>query len=133
MKTYIRFFHWAPRILCILAILLVSMFALDVFDPKLTVWQQLAAFALHLIPSLFLFLLLVIAWKWELTGGIIFMVIALGLSPSLFIGNYHMNHSVWLSLSVILLITFPFFVTGGLFVLSHFLKKKNAGRIPPEK
>jgi hypothetical protein len=125
MKTSLKIIHWIPRIICILAILFVSMFALDSFDSKFTLWQQLQAFFIHLIPTYILILFLIVAWKWELVGGAILMVFALGLTPSIYIHNYQMNHSVWISLSVILMINFPFVLTGGLFILSHYLKKKN--------
>ena len=83
---------------------------------------------MHLIPSFVLILFLVIAWKWELIGGAIFVMIGLGFMPFIYMMNYHMNHSVWMSLSVILAINFPFVVVGLLFILSHFMKRKN-----PEK
>ncbi len=125
MKTSLKLFHWVPRILCILAILFVSMFALDSFDPRYTIWQQLQAFFIHLIPTYILILFLVVAWKWELIGGAILIILALGFTPFIYMHNYAMNHSVWISLSIIGMINFPFVLTGGLFVLSHFLKKKN--------
>jgi hypothetical protein len=125
MKTSIKIIHWTPRILCILAILFVSMFALDSFDPKYTVLQQLEAFFMHLIPTYILILFLVVAWKWELVGGLILMAFALGFSPSIYFHNFQMNHSFWESLSVILMINFPFILIGALFILSHYLKKKN--------
>ena len=124
MKTSIRFVHWTPRILCIIAICFISLFAADSFAPGLTIWQQLGAFFIHLIPSFILLLLLIISWKWELFGGIFFTVIGLGLSPFIFLHNYRMNHSVGMSLFVILMITFPFVVVGILFTISHFLKKR---------
>ena len=125
METSIRFVHWLPRIICILAILFISLFAADSFDPGLTIWQQLGAFFIHLIPSFILLSLLIVAWKWEFIGGIIFTVIGLGLSPFIFIHNYSMNHSVSLSLIIILMITFPFVVVGILFIISHFMKKRH--------
>jgi hypothetical protein len=125
MKTSFDVFHWLPRIICILAILFVSMFAADAFAPGLTILQQLAAFFMHLIPSFILLAFLVVAWKWEFIGGIIFVLIALGTSPFVFMLNYRMNHSIWMSLEVITLITFPFFVVGILFIISHNKKKKN--------
>lgn len=125
MKTSIRIFHWLPRIFCILAILFISLFAADAFAPGLTIWQQLRGFLMHLIPSFVLLFLLIIAWKWELIGGIIFTIIGLGLSPFVFMLNYNRNHSVGLSLGIILAITFPFVVVGILFIISHFMKKKN--------
>jgi hypothetical protein len=94
MKTYKGLIHWLPRIICILAILFVSIFAFDSFSPGLTIWQQLGAFFMHLIPSIVLTALLLVAWKWEYIGGIIFTIIGIGLSPLLFLKNYHMNHSI---------------------------------------
>lgn len=126
METTIRVFHWLPRIICILATLFVSIFAADAFAPELTIWQQLTAFLMHLIPSFSLIAFLIIAWKWELVGGIIFTVIGVGLSPFIFILNYKMNHSIGMSLGIILAITFPFVVIGVLFMVSHYLKKKEA-------
>ncbi|MBU3926321.1 MAG: hypothetical protein KKB74_00830 [Bacteroidetes bacterium] len=125
MKKTLALFHWLPRVLCVMAILFISMFALDAFDSELSLWQQLAAFLIHLIPSFVLGVILLIAWKWEYIGGFIFTVLGLGLSPWVYMMNYQMNHSIWMSLGVVLMITFPFVVVGILFVLSHFLKKKN--------
>jgi len=124
MKTSIKILHWTPRIICILAILFISMFAADSFAPELTFWQQIGGFMMHLIPSFILITLLIVAWKWEYIGGIIFIVIALGLSPFVFMLNYNMNHSVGMSLGIIMVITFPFLVVGILFIISHFMKKK---------
>jgi hypothetical protein len=129
MKTTLKIIHWAPRFLCILAILFVSMFALDSFDPRFTVWQQIQAFFIHLIPTYILILFLIVAWKRELIGGMMLIILALGFTPFIYTHNYQMNHSVWMSLSIVLMINFPFIITGGLFVLSHFLKKKNLAAI----
>ena len=125
MKTSIKILHWAPRIICILAILFISLFALDSFSPDLTIWQQIGAFLIHLIPSFLLLALLIIAWKWEFIGGIIFILIGLGFSPFIFVHNYKMNQSVWMSLTIILVITMPFIIAGILFIVSHHKKKKN--------
>lgn len=125
MKKSIRVFHWLPRIICILAILFVSLFAADAFAPGLTIWQQIGGFLIHLIPSFILLTFLIIAWKWERIGGIIFMVTGIVLSPPLFIFNYNNNHSIGISLVIILTITIPFVIVGILFYKSHSLKKKN--------
>ena len=125
MKKPLKVFHWLPRIICILAILFVSLFAADAFSPELTIWQQLGAFIMHLIPSFILIAFLIIAWKWEYIGGILFIIIGLGLSPFVFVHNYKMNDSIWISLGIILSITIPFVIVGILFMVSHFLKKKN--------
>ena len=129
MKKSVSVFHWAPRVLCILAIMFISMFALDSFTPELTIWQQIGAFIMHLIPSLVLLIFLIVAWKWEYFGGIVFIVLGLGFSPFVFMHNYKMNHSIWMSLGIILTITFPFFVIGFLFIWSHKMKKRNLPKV----
>ena len=125
MKTSINVIHWLPRVICILAILFISMFAADAFEPGFTIWQQFGHFFIHLIPSFGLLAFLMIAWKWEYVGGVIFILIGIGFSPIIFIHNYNMNHSIWMSLNIIMLITFPFVVVGILFIRSHIIKKKN--------
>lgn len=122
MKT-IKILHWTPRIICIAAIIFISLFALDAFNPALTFWQQVAAFLIHLTPSFVLLALLIIAWRWELAGGLIFAVAALAFCPFIYLHNYQMNHSVWLSLKIVLIINLPFLVVGLLFIASHFKKR----------
>jgi hypothetical protein len=129
MKTSIRIFHWLPRIICILAILFVSLFALDAFAPGHTLWQQLGDFFIHLIPSFILIASLIVAWQWEFIGGIIFTMIGIGLSPFVFMMNYHRTHSIGVSLAIIFMITIPFVVVGILFIVSHYLKKKETSQI----
>lgn len=114
----------APRILCIMAIIFVSLFALDSFNSEKTLFKQIQEFLIHLIPSVVLLGILILAWKKELIGGILFILIGLVFSPWLFIRNYQINHSVWTSLEVVLLISVPFIVVGLLFILS-FKKKKS--------
>ncbi len=125
MKTSIEQLHWLPRILGIGAILLVSLFALDAFEGDKSVSEQILAFLIHLIPSFILLAILLLAWFYERLGGIIFAVIGLGFAPFLFTMNYNRSGSVWVGLSVVLLINLPFIITGALFILSHYLKKKN--------
>ena len=126
MKKLKPFLYWLPRILCILAILFVSVFALDAFQPELTLWQQIQGFIMHLIPSFILLLFLLIAWKWELIGGVIFVLIGLVLSPFVYMHNYNMNGSVWMSIGIIAMITFPFIIVGILFILGHRVNKNQA-------
>lgn len=124
MKVRIKLIHWLPRILCMAAILFISVFVLDAFNPEKTVWEQIGDFVIHLIPSFVLIIFLLIAWKREFIGGILFILIGIGFSPFIFLHNYKMNQSVWMSLMVILLITVPFIVVGILFLVSHKMKKK---------
>jgi uncharacterized membrane protein AbrB (regulator of aidB expression) len=114
-----------PRILCILAILFISIFALDAFNTDQTFWQKIADFSMHLIPSFVIIVLLIVAWKWELPGGILMIVLAIGFMPLVYSMNFARTQSVLISLSIVLMINFPFVVTGVLFILSYFLKRKN--------
>jgi hypothetical protein len=116
--------HWLPRALCMAAILFISLFAADSFAPNLTIWQQVGGFLLHLVPSFILASLLAVAWKWEKIGGIIFTIIGIVTSPMIYLFNYQRNHSVWISTSTVLSITFPFVVIGILFLVSHSIKKR---------
>ena len=124
MKKSFDLLHWAPRILCIIAILFISLFALDAFDPKLTIWQQIGAFLMHMIPSFVLTVLLIIAWKREYIGGIIFTAIGAVFTPIIFMHNYKMNQSIEMSMTIVIMITVPFIIVGILFIANHFEKKR---------
>ena len=123
-KKALKLIYWLPRIICILAILFVSLFALDAFEAGKTIWQQIATFLIHMVPSFILLIFLLIAWKWEFLGGIIFILIGVGFSPWIFMHNYKMNNTIGMSLVTILLITFPFVLVGILFLISHKLQRK---------
>ena len=79
---------------------------------------------MHLIPSFVLLAILLIAWKWERVGGFIFILIGLITTPLVFVHNYGMNQSIWMSLGIISLITIPFIIIGFLFLWSANRKKK---------
>ncbi|MBL7111108.1 MAG: hypothetical protein ISS19_04120 [Bacteroidales bacterium] len=124
MKTKIKIFYWIPRILCILAILFISLFALDAFEAGISFWKQILGFLIHLIPSFILTAILVVAWKWELVGGIIFTIIGVLFTPMIYIMNYQSNDSVSMSIGIGLAIPVPFILVGVLFIISHVLRKK---------
>ena len=118
-------FYWLPRSLSIIAIIIVTAFSFDVFQSGESVAGQLEDLVIHLVPSYLLTVILVVAWKWEYTGGIIFLVIGLVSSPYVFYGNYSNNHSVTSSLVTILLVTVPFIIIGALFLVSYYKRKKS--------
>jgi uncharacterized membrane protein HdeD (DUF308 family) len=108
------------------AILFISMFALDSFEPGLTIWQQIGHFLVHLIPSYIFILFLAIAWKWEKAGGIIFLVLGLLFCVLVFRINYERNHfPFWKSLLIVLNVAVPFLLVGVLFLVSYYQKKKH--------
>ncbi len=124
METSVKLLHWIPRILVILAILFVSMFALDSFSSERTFWQNALALLIHLIPSFVLTGILIVAWKWEKIGGIMLTVVGVVLSVLVFMLNFKRNHSFWMSLLIVLMICIPFVVAGVLFIVSDYRKKK---------
>jgi hypothetical protein len=125
MKLGDKILYWSPRVLGIIMILIVSMFALDSFAPGIPVGKQILAFIIHLIPSFVLIGILILAWKKEFIGGIIFITLGIVLSPYLYIHNFRMNHSVGLTLSVISIFIVPFIITGVLFLINYFKEKRN--------
>jgi hypothetical protein len=101
------------------------MFALDAFEPGQTIWHQVLAFTIHLIPSFILTALLIVAWKWEKTGGIILLIVGLAFGFFIFRLNYRHHHNLWSSISIVMAMAFPFALSGVLFILSHYLKNKD--------
>lgn len=125
MKKSIQFIYWTPRILGILMILFLSMFALDSFAPNLSLWQQIGAFLIHLIPSYILVAALAVAWKWEKLGGWLFTVIGVVFSIAVFLLNLNRNNfSAGQSMLTTLIVAVPFIVVGILFLVSYRLKKQ---------
>ena len=80
---------WLTRIMAILAILFMMMFSLDVFEGNEPFISQLLAFFKHNIPAFLLIIALIIAWRHEIAGGLIFILlfIALGIYWESFSGN----------------------------------------------
>jgi hypothetical protein len=72
-KTLKKFLFWTPRIAGILFILFISLFALDIFDEQLGFWGTIVGLFMHLIPSILLTIALIIAWKWEWVGAVLFI------------------------------------------------------------
>ena len=118
---YLKILYWFPRILAILAILFMMMFSLDAFGGEQSFGRQLTGFLIHNIPAIILILALVIAWKYEIIGGTIFILIFFVLG--IFFKSFTDNTG-----SLILLI--PFFLTGSLFIMHQLLVKKNREKLP---
>ncbi len=122
MATANKGFSWLPRIFTMLVILFLGMFALDAFSPELNFWQQLSDFIMHLIPSITLIIILIIAWNRELIGGILFTILGLVMSPFIYSMNYERNHNMLMSIGIILTICLPILIAGVLFIISSTKK-----------
>ncbi|MFZ6036348.1 MAG: DUF7670 domain-containing protein [Patescibacteria group bacterium] len=104
-----KFFYWAPRVLGILFIGFISIFALDVFSEGYGAGEFVLALVMHLLPSFFGVGILYVAWKWERIGGWLFVVFGVAF---LFIGGFETMS--------ILLFSVPLCVIGGLFLMHHY-------------
>jgi hypothetical protein len=72
-KTLKQILFWTPRIAGILFVLFISLFALDIFDAKLSFWETVVGLFMHLIPSILLTIAIIIAWKREWFGALLFI------------------------------------------------------------
>lgn len=67
-----RILYWTPRAVSIAFVLFLGMFALDVFDGRHGFLETMIALAVHLIPSLLLIAALILAWRWEWIGAVVY-------------------------------------------------------------
>ena len=107
-----KILFWIPRILGIIFAVFISLFALDAFTDGYT-WLTFAGFLIHLIPTYLLIIALVIAWKWNLIGGIIYLAL----------GVFYIIISSAEPIAF-LIVGIPVIITGGLFILEWYLKKR---------
>lgn len=79
------------------------------FAQDLGVWGTVGALALHLIPAAVVLAALAIAWRWEVAGGLLFVLAGVA---------YAVRVDATARLDWVLLIAGPLWVTGGLFLMS---------------
>jgi hypothetical protein len=104
---------WTPRILAIAFILFLGLFALDVFGEGYSFGELVVAFLMHLVPNFILLAILLVAWRYEWVGSILF--VGLGLF-----------YLIWTQgrfpLVTYVAISGPLFLTGALFFLNWFYR-----------
>lgn len=120
-KKINKYIYWTPRILGIIFVLFLMTFSLDVFEPGLTAWQIALGLFMHNIPSLFLLIILIISWKHEAVGGIVFILAGISYI-SLTATSSQLPWYIVLSWSLI--VAGPAFLIGILFLANWFKKKK---------
>lgn len=108
-----RILYWAPRILSVLFALFLSLFAFDVFVEGVSIWEQLLAFLIHLVPVYVVVIVLLLAWKWEWVGAVLFIGLGLFYLVEVW-GKLH-----W---SAYVAISGPLFLIGVLFLLNWKFK-----------
>ncbi|MDD4290579.1 MAG: hypothetical protein PHH83_04930 [Patescibacteria group bacterium] len=88
MKNNInKFVYWAPRILSIVFICFLALFSLDIFERGLGFWKIVIGLFIHNIPSLILLIILIISWKREIVGGVVFILAGISYIIMILIGG----------------------------------------------
>lgn len=106
---------WAPRVLTIAFILFLGLFALDVFTEGYGFVETVIALLMHLIPNFIVLAVLILAWRWEWIGAVLFVGLGLFYIAMTW-GRFH-----W---SAYAGIAGPLFLVGILFFLNWILKER---------
>jgi hypothetical protein len=119
-----KFVYWTPRVLSIIFILFLALFSLDIFGMKLGLWGTILGLFMHNIPALILLVVLLISWKHEIVGGIVFILagllyLALSIVRTVMSSPFEGYMLFWS-----LQIAGPAFLIGILFLINWFQKKK---------
>lgn len=112
-----RLIWLAPRIVTILGIGFLSLFALDAFEGPAPWHQLLLGFLIHMVPSFVLIALLALAWRFERIGGSLF--VGVGLLPLFLLSN-----PLWVNL----ILGGPFLLAGLLFWISALRRAGRSGK-----
>jgi hypothetical protein len=113
--------YWAPRALCIVFALFISLFALDVFNEGRGFWDTLLALLMHLIPTFLILIVLAISWRREWIAGILFPL----LGVLYVVWAWNRPFAVWATL---LLMAGPLVLTGALFMLNWGCRSELRGK-----
>jgi len=122
-KKINKFIYWTPRVASILFILFLAMFSLDIFGQGYSFSETVVGLLMHNIPSFILLIILLISWKYEIVGGIAFILAGL-LYTAMIIMNAIQGSFEWYMLSWILTIAGPAFIVGILFII-NWAQKRN--------
>lgn len=112
---------WLPRVLSILFVLFLMLFSLDVFTAGASAGEITIGLLVHNIPALILLAVVVISFKYEIVGGIVFILSGIAYIANMLINN-RIVENIWLPS---LIIGVPAFLIGILFLLNWMKKKTN--------
>lgn len=115
-----KFVFWTPRILSIIFIAFLALMSLDVFEAEASFWQILGGLFMHNIPVFILLAVLIISWKYEIVGGVAFI-----LAGILYIITVARNvDNLGMALAWSIQIAGMAFVIGGFFIANWVKKRK---------
>ncbi|HNV97222.1 MAG TPA: hypothetical protein PKL13_02795 [bacterium] len=123
MKNKInKFIYWVPRILSIFFICFLALFSFDVFEGDLNFWEILIGLLIHNLPGLILLIILIISWKKEIIGAIVFTFAGIAYITMIIISIFRGGE--FYQLFWTLPISGPVFLIGVLFLIC-WRKRKN--------
>ena len=111
-KPIRQLIYWTPRIIGILFVALFTMVSFDVFVEGIGFWDAILALLTHLIPAAIMAAVLAISWRWEWTGGVLYILCSV-LYVLAFRGA---------ALALYLWISLPLFIAGVLFLGNWWLQ-----------
>ncbi len=110
--------NWVPRVIAILFILFLFVFSLDVFSSNGNAMQKAAGFLITNIPTAIFILLLLFTWKFEIFGGILFILAAV---------EFTMYFHTYKGMDRFLLISAPLFLSGIIFLINGIKNRRHGG------
>ncbi|MBS3121930.1 hypothetical protein J4434_03550 [Candidatus Woesearchaeota archaeon] len=115
--------YWTPRILSILFILFLALMSLDIFEGNYGFWGTIIGLFMHNIPVFILSIFLLISWKYEWVGGVVFILAGIlyiaGILMTAITTGFEWYYLFW----VVQISGIAFFI-GILFFVNWFKKKK---------
>lgn len=121
-KTVSKFIDLMPWILGFLFVLFLMVFSLDVIEPGVTPWQIFSGLIIHNIPVFILIIILIISRRYEIVGGITFVLLGIFFIAINVIGNIY--DPWYISLLISLIVAVPSFLIGILFMRKWRIKKR---------
>lgn len=109
-----RYLSWALRGLLFLVAMFFMLFSFDVFLMDGTLLKKLGGFFMHNIFTIFMLLVLWLAWKHENLAGL--LLIAMSIGMIFFFGPTGIRSGTWMMISL------PT-VVGLLFMVNYYLIK----------
>ena len=116
------FLYWAPRILSMLFIALLAVMSLDAVSSGQALLSLLTGLFMHNIPTLAALLVLILSWKWEWIGGIVYLFGGAGYAAYTAYTAGPGKWPEWISWN--LAVTLPCFLIGILFLVCWAAKTK---------
>lgn len=109
--TASKLLTWFPRIVALAFAGFISIFALDSFEGHDSFLQKLIHLLLHLIPTASVLLVLALAWRRRIIGGLAFMILGM---------VFTIHFGTWKETNLFLMFSMPLFVAGLGFIFSRY-------------